>query len=382
MARRIQRHVSAPRAGPEAPGRAAPPAAARPGRRGPRVASQAVTDFTVQFATLTGAGIPIVRALAILAAKTRPGPLRRVLDELVEEVAAGTPLSEALGKHQGAFDPLYAAMVRAGETGGVLEGVLERLAALRERMAGLRQRLAGALVYPLVVVLVAILVVAAVVVLVIPKFELIFQSFSVELPAPTRLLLATSAFLARWWPLVLGLPLALVLLHLLALRRPGPYRLRVHALELRLPVLGGLLRQALVAAFARTFGTLLQAGVPHLEALAIVRDTSASDALAAGVERVRRTVLEGEPIAAPMEATGLFDELVCNMVDVGEQTGELDAMLLRIAAAYERQVDHAIDILFKLLQPALLLVVAGFVGFIVVALFLPLMRIMSTLNQA
>lgn len=382
MANRIQRRVSLPRAEPEArsPERAAGAAPRR--RRGPRVASQAVTDFTVQFATLSAAGIPIVRALSILAAKTRPGPFRRVQDELVEDVAAGTPLSEALGKHPGAFDGLYAAMVRAGETGGVLERVLERLAEYRERIAGLRTRLAGALVYPLVVVVVAIAVVAAVVVLVIPKFELIFQSFDVELPAPTRLLLASSAFLGRWWYVVFGLPLAGLLLHLAGMGRAGPYRRRMHGLALRLPVLGGLLSQALVAGFARTFGTLLQAGVPHLDALAIVRDTSANDALAEAVERIRQTVLEGEGIAAPMETVGLFDELVCNMVDVGEQTGELDGMLLRVADAYERQVDHRIEILFKLLQPALLIIVAGFVGFIVVALFLPLMRIMSTLNQA
>lgn len=393
MAGRIQRRVARPqRAEPGGDGpfgggrqdeRDGPwRRSARRGPRGPRVSSQAITDFTVQFATLSSAGIPIVRALSILAGKARPGPLRRVLDELVEDVATGTPLSAAMGKHPGAFDALYAAMVHAGETGGVLERVLERLAEVRGRIAELKKSLAGAMVYPLVVLVVAVAVVAAVVVLVIPKFELIFQSFDVALPGPTRVLLGTSAFLARWWPVVFGLPLALFLLHLVALRRGGAYRRAVHHLALRLPVLGGVLSQALVAGFARTFGTLLQAGVPHLEALGIVRDTSANDVLAEGLEGVRRAVQEGEGLAAPMEASGVFDELVCNMVDVGEQTGELDGMLLRVAEAYERQVDHRIELLLKLLQPALLIVVAAFVGFIVVALFLPLMRIMSTLNQA
>ena len=392
MARRIQRRVSAPGARP--PAAASPAASANAassaGRRretagrgrGPRVASQAVTDVTVQFATLSAAGIPIVRALSILARKTRPGPLRAVLDELVEDVSAGTPLSEAMGKHPRAFDALYTSMVRAGESGGVLDTVLERLAEYRERIAGLRTRLAGALVYPLVVVLVALLVVAAVIVIVIPKFELIFASFEVELPGPTRLLLALAAFASKWWYLVFGIPLVLLLVHLALLRRPGGYLRFAHGLALRVPVLGGVLSQALVAGFARTLGTLLQAGVPHLEALGTVRDTAGNDVLAEGIERVRRSVQEGESLAAPMEQTGAFDELVCNMVDVGEQTGELDGMLLRVADAYEKQVDHRIEILFKLLQPVLLIAVAVFVGFIVVALFLPLMRIMSTLNQA
>ena len=379
MARRIQRRVARPGAAPEP---ASERARAKPNRRRVRVASQAVTDFTVQFSTLSAAGIPIVRALSILAAKTKPGPFRAVLDELVEDVSAGTPVSEAMAKHPGAFDPLYSSMVHAGESGGVLDSVLERLAEYRERIAGLRTRLAGALVYPLVVVLVAIVVVAAVVVIVIPKFELIFQSFDVDLPGPTRLLLAASAFGARWWYLVFGLPVLLLLLHFFLMGRGGGYRRAMHSLSLRIPVLGGVLSQALVAGFARTFGTLLQAGVPHLEALDIVRDTTANDVLAGGVEGIRRSVQEGEALAGPMESSGVFDELVCNMVDVGEQTGELDGMLLRVADAYEKQVDHRIEILFKLLQPALLIVVAAFVGFIVVALFLPLMKIMSTLNQA
>jgi type IV pilus assembly protein PilC len=165
------------------------------------------------------------------------------------------------------------------------------------------------------------------------------------------------------------------------MRRGGRYRRAIHRLGLRVPFLGAILSQSLIAAFARTFGTLLQAGVPHLEALAIVRDTSGNDILVEGVETIRRTVREGEGIARPMGETGVFDDLVTNMVDVGEQTGELDAMLLRVADAYEGQVGRRIDRLFKVLEPALLIVIAVFVGFIVVALFMPLMKIMSTLNQ-
>jgi type IV pilus assembly protein PilC len=378
MARKLQR------AAVKRPTSAPPPAVARPGgkpRRTRRVAAQRVNDFTVQLATLSGAGIPIVRALTILEGQARPGPFKQVLGEIVEDVSSGTPLSEAFAKHERVFDRLYSAMVRAGEAGGVLDTVLERLAEYRTRLAVIRARVAGAMIYPAVIVLVASAVVSAVVVWVIPRFRQIFESFDVELPAPTQLLLDVSDFTVRFWYVVFGVPVLLFLLHGFLMRRGGAYRYRMHALALRLPLLGAILTQSLTAGFARTFGTLLQAGVPHLDALGIVRDTSGNEVLIGSVEDIRRTVREGEGIARPMGETGLFDDLVCNMVDVGEQTGELDRMLLRVADAYEGQVDRRIDALFKVLEPALLIVMAVFVGFIVVSLFLPLLKIMSTLSS-
>jgi type IV pilus assembly protein PilC len=380
MAKKLQRRVvkKGPAEAPDGLG-ATPAGAAR--SKGRRVASQAVTEFTVQLSTLSSSGIPMVRALTILHGQARPGPFRDVLGDLVEDVSSGTPLSEAMEKHGRAFDRLYAAMVRAGEAGGVLDKVLERLAAYRERAAALRSKVVNALIYPLVIVVVAVSVVSAVIVWVIPRFRQIFDSFGVELPGLTQLLLNVSSFSVQYWYGVFGVPLALVLLHLFLMGRPGRYRFAVHGLLLRIPILGAILAQSLTAGFARTFGTLLQAGVPHLDALGIVRDTSGNDVLADAVESIRRTVREGEGISRPMGETGVFDDLVCNMVDVGEQTGELDRMLLRVADAYENQVSRRIDAFFKVLEPALLVVMAVFVGFIVMALFLPLMKIMSTLNQ-
>jgi len=378
MAKKLQRRIV--RAGPaEAPEGGSPAPVRRP--RGRRVAAQAVTEFTVQLATLSSSGIPMVRALTILEGQARPGPFKDVLGDLVEDVSSGTPLSEAMEKHGRAFDRLYAAMVKAGEAGGVLDKVLERLAQYRERAAALRSKVVNALIYPLVIVIVALVVISAVIVWVIPRFRQIFDSFGVELPGLTQVLLNTSSFSVDYWYAVFGVPIALVLLHLVLMGRPGRYRFFMHGLLLRLPLLGAILLQSLTAAFARTFGTLLQAGVPHLDALGIVRDTSANDVLSEAVETIRRTVREGEAISRPMEEAGVFDDLVCNMVDVGEQTGELDRMLLRVADAYENQVTRKIDAFFKVLEPALLIVMAIFVGFIVMALFLPLMKIMSTLSQ-
>ncbi len=380
MAKRLQRSMARPgNAGGESAGAA--PRSSGGGRRGPRVPAQLVTDFTVQLATLSGAGISIVKALTVLEGQMKPGPFKTVLTELVEDVAAGTPLSESMSKHERVFDRLYSEMVHAGEVGGVLDSVLTRLAIFREKAATIRAKVVGALVYPAVVVLVALTVVSVVIVWVIPKFREIFQSFDVGLPAMTQILLDISELATTYWYLVFGIPALLFIAHVAGMRRAGGYRYTIHGLMLRLPVLGDVLKTALIAGFARTFGTLIEAGVPHLDALGIVRDTSPNDVLVQSVEDVRRTVREGEAISAQMAESAVFDDLVVNMVDVGEETGELDHMLLRVADAYENQVDRKIDTLFKVLEPALLIAMAIVVGFIVVALFMPLMSIMNQLQS-
>lgn len=379
MAKKLQRKVARSEA-PEV-AESLPSSGGGSRARGRRVSGQAVTEFTVQLATLSASGIPVVRALTILEGQARPGPFKDVLGDLVEDVSSGTPLSEAMAKHPRAFDPLYSSMVHAGESGGVLDKVLERLAQYRERAAEMRSKIVNAMIYPFIIVVVAVTVISLVIVFVIPRFRLIFDSFGVELPGLTQALLDISSFFVKYWYAVFGLPLVGAIVHTMLMARPTAYRYRMHGLLLRIPILGGILAKSLIAAFARTFGTLLQAGVPHLDALAIVRDTAPNDVMVGAVDEIRRVVREGESIAHPMEEVPVFDDLVCNMVDVGEQTGELDRMLLRVADAYETQVSRRIDAFFKVLEPALLVVMAVFVGFIVLALFLPLLKIMSTLNQ-
>lgn len=346
-----------------------------------RVSAQAVTDFTIQMATLSEAGIPIVRSLQILEGQARPGPFKNVLTELVDDVSGGTPLSEAMEKHPRVFDSLYSSMVRAGETGGVLDEVLNRTAAFRERAAEIRAQVTGATIYPVVVLFVAITVVALVIALVIPKFREVFLSFSIEMPAATQVLLDISDFAVNYWYVCFGVPIALAIGHVLLMKRNDGYRYRIHALTLKVPYLGPVLARSTTAQFARTFGTLVQAGVPHLDALAITRDTASNEVLYTSVDEIRRVVREGETISRPMGDSPIFDDLVTNMVEVGEQTGELDRMLLRVADAYESEVGRKIDSLFKILEPLLLIVMAIFVGFIVVALFLPLLKIMSSVGS-
>lgn len=378
MAKRIQRSARPQQSKADRPAGAAPRSSGR--RRGGRVKSDLITDFTIQLATLTEAGIPIVKALTILGGQMRPGPFKAVLEEMTEDVSGGTPLSEAMGKHPRCFDDLYSSMVRAGEAGGVLDRILNRLAAFREKAAEIRSKFIGAMIYPIIVVLVALGVVSGVVVFVIPKFKEIFDSFNIELPQATKILLNGSDFAMQYWYAVFGAPVLLVVLHLVLMNRSQGYRYRMHLWAMKIPVMGSLIRRSLVANFSRTFGTLIQSGVPHLDALAIVRDATANEVLIEGVENIRRTVREGEGIARPMGETGIFDDLVTNMVDVGEETGELDNMLLKVADAYEKAADRKIDALFKLLEPIIIVFMAGFVGFIVVALFLPLMEIMNSIG--
>jgi type IV pilus assembly protein PilC len=333
MAKNIRR--SAPVATAARPAAGGGGAAPRVRRRRGRVPSQVITDFTIQLSTLSEAGIPIVKALTILEGQTRPGPFKDVLGDLVEDVSGGTPLSEAMAKHPQAFDELYSSMVRAGEAGGVLDRILQRLATFREKAATIRANIRGAMIYPSVIFFVAIVVMSAVIVWVIPRFKDIFTSFGVELPGVTQLLLDISDFAINYWYLAFGLPTALFLLHKMMIRRGGGYRYTVHKLWLRVPGVGTLVRNSLVATFSRTFGTLIQAGVPHLDALSIVRDATGNDVLREGIEDIRRTVREGEGLARPMGETGQVDDLDVNMVDDGEETGELDRMLQRVAYAYE-----------------------------------------------
>ncbi|MFT4709147.1 MAG: type IV pilus assembly protein PilC [Bacteroidia bacterium] len=383
MAKKIQRKMTGGATATKEASRPAASGGSRPTkkRRGKRVASQSVTDFTLQLATLTSAGIPIVRALSVLHGQTPNGPFKDVLAEVTEDVASGTPLSEALGKHNRCFDPLYASMVKAGESGGLLDTILERLAILRERAADIGAKIKGAMIYPAVIVVVASVVISIVILFVIPRFQEIFDTFDVELPGITLLLLNTAKYATKYFYIVFGLPILMAIAHVVFMAAGGKYRFFIHGVQLKIPMVGLVLRQGYTAGFSRTFGTLIQAGVPHLDALAITRDTTPNDVMHQAIEEVRLTVREGEGISTPMSESGVFDDLVCNMVEVGEETGELDNMLLKVAEAYEVQVDRKLDALFKILEPALLIVMAVFVGFVVVALFMPLLEIMNSMGD-
>lgn len=347
-----------------------------------RVRPKALADFTSQLATLLEAGIPVVRSLRILEGQLPRGVLQRTIAAVTDDVEGGTPFSEALEKYPKTFDNLFTSMVRAGEAGGIQERILQRLSIFMEKSEDIKAKVKGALAYPVVVVFVAVAVVLGVMTFVIPRFKDIFrQLIQDDLPPATQRLIAISDFVTNnWWVWAIGIPLIYVS-HRFAVARSRGYRFSRDRLLLKVPLFGPLIKKTIVARFARTFGTLVESGVPHLEALEIVKASVRNLVLEDSIERILASIREGEGLAPPMQESIIFDDLIVNMVDVGEQTGELDRMLLRIADRYEIEVDRTIDSVFKILEPLLIVFLAVFVGFIIYALLAPMLKLMQTMGQ-
>ena len=372
--------VAAPPAG-RLPGPGAAPAAV--GRRGlfrrRRVRSKDLAQFTAQLATLVNAGLPLMRCLRVLEAQLPPGLLQSVVAAVAEDVEGGATLSEALAKYPQVFDRLYVNMVRAGEAGGVLGLILQRLAEFARKSETIKSQIRSALTYPILVLCFAGGILLFVMLFVVPKFETIFANFDAEMPLATELLIGLSRGLLTHWYLIVAVPIVLVLGWRAALRTES-VAFKVDRLVLRVPVAGDLVRKTIVARFSRTLGTLLQSGVPILESLAIVQAAIPNRVLEQAVGDVHDSIREGETIAGPLQESGVFDDLVVNMIDVGEQTGQLDSMLLRVADTFEAEVDSSVTTLFKVIEPVILLIMAVLVGFIVISLFLPIVRIMDSLQ--
>jgi type IV pilus assembly protein PilC len=357
-------------------------AAARPGRVRKKtlviggVSGKRLTTFTRQLATLTDAGIPVVQALNILFRQLKPSALRNIVGDVADSVEGGASLSEAMAEHPKAFDNLYCNMVKAGEAGGMLDTVLERLAEFREKAAALRRHVRSALYYPVFVIVAASLIVSGIVRYIIPIFMKMFDEMDVETPRPTELLLGfTEWFLEWWWTIPLMLIGLFVLYKLIRATRTG--RHAIDWFKFNIPIMGPIFNKSSVARFTRTFGTLISSGVPILEALNISRDTAGNAVLASAIQNVHDAVREGDPIAAPLSQSSVCDEMVVNMIDVGEETGNLDDMLVRIADNYEEQVDVAVDSMTSLMEPVLVVFLGLIVAFIVISLFLPLVSIMT-----
>ena len=351
---------------------------------GSRVGARALAEFTNQLAVLLNAGIPVTRSLRVLEGQLPQGPMKRICKSLVEDVESGTPLSEAMAKFDGTFDALYTNMVRAGEAGGVQEEILNRLAGFLEKSESIKSRVKGALAYPAMISFIALTVLLFVFAFVIPRFKSVFQSMNGgvdSFPWQTRVVIDIGEHLeVTWWAYLLGVAL-LYFVHALLMGRVAGYRRFMHGVALRMPLFGPLVHKNLVARFARTFGTLIQSGVPHLEALDILHASSTNVHMQKAVMGVHESIREGAGIAVPMGESRMFDDIVVNMVDVGEQTGELDRMLVKIADRYEIEVDRTVETTFKIIEPILLVVMAVVVGFIVFALFAPLLTMMQSLNR-
>ena len=354
------------------------------------VKTKILTQFTRQLSTLQDAGLPLLRSLVILEQQQKPGKLKTILLDVVEDVESGTSLSDAMSKHPKAFDRLYTKMVAAGEIGGVLDLILQRLANFMEKSERLKARIKGAMIYPICVIVVAVTIVTGIMYFVIPKFKDIFNDFDVTLPGLTLWLIDASLWVAGTpesgqqaipgYVWIIASPF-LIYFFFALIRKTKPGRAAFDIILMKIPVIGTLVEKTSVARFTRTLGTLIAAGVPILEAVLITRDTSGNHVYEKALNEVHDSIREGESVAAPLREAKVCDSIVVNMIEVGEETGDLDIMLVKVADNYDEEVDVAVSALLSLLEPLLVVVLGGIVGTIVLALFLPLVKMIESVSD-
>jgi type IV pilus assembly protein PilC len=344
------------------------------------VSAKALCTFTRQFSTLQDAGLPVLRSLKILEKQLKPGVLKNALIDVVDDVESGSTLSEAFAKHPKCFDRLYVNMVKAGEAGGALEVILQRLADFKEKAQSLKRKIIGAMVYPVVVILVAIAILMFIMIAIIPKFQKIFEDFKLKLPWATEVLIETSKWFVKYWYVVPLIPVSIwLLIKLIRLSKSGAFA--VDRVKLWIPIAGQLIEKTIVARTMRTLGTLVGSGVPILEALSIVRETCTNMVFERCFQRIYESIREGDTIAQPLKESRLVDDMVVNMIDVGEETGDLDTMLYKIADFYDEEVDTLVKSLISLLEPIMIVFLGFIIGGIVIALFLPLIKLLEGLSK-
>ncbi|MEW6238286.1 MAG: type II secretion system F family protein [Candidatus Omnitrophota bacterium] len=345
-----------------------------------KVGLKNLSAFSRQLATLIGAGLPLLRSLQILREQVEDKNLKDALIGITESVEGGSTLSEAMAKYPRIFNRLYVNMVKAGEIGGALEQVLDRLAMFQEKSQAVRSKVKGAMWYPAVVITIAMSVVAIIMIFVVPKFADMFSGLGAELPYPTQVLINISHGLVDYWYIPLAAIIGIIVLFkLMASTNQGRYI--IDRVLLRLPIFGGIVQKSAIARFARTFGTLLDTGVPILQTLLIVKDTSGNEVISRAMVEIHSSIRDGDTVSEPMKAFPIFPPLVVHMVAVGEETGALDQMLIKVAEAYEREVDDAVEGLAKLIEPLLIVMLGGIIGGVVVALYLPIFNISNVIGK-
>lgn len=341
-----------------------------------RVAQKDVAVFCRQFATMIDSGLTLIRSLSILGEQTENKVLARIVDDVRQDVEKGASLSQALGRHPKAFNRLFVAMVKAGETGGVLDRVLLQLADIIEKQVELKRKITSAMTYPVAVLCLVLLIVTAMLLFVVPTFETLYSDLGGTLPLPTRLLLAVSAALTKFAPLILAAAIAGVYLFRRWLRTTAG-RAKWDAFKLRVPVFGKLVHKTSMTRFSRTLAVLLRSGVPILESLEITSETVNNAVVSSAVKDVQDAVKRGETIHQPLSGHAVFPPMVTQMLAVGEETGMVDVMLEKVADFYDQEIEATVDALTSLLEPLLIVILGGAVGGMVVALYMPMFQIIN-----
>ncbi|NTU59792.1 MAG: type II secretion system F family protein [Deltaproteobacteria bacterium] len=344
-----------------------------------KVSTKDVVIFTRQFATMIDAGLPLVQCLDILSTQQENPTFKEILLKVKEDVEAGNTFADALAKHPSVFDRLFVNLVAAGEVGGILDTILNRLAAYIEKAMNLKKKVKGAMVYPATVVAVAVLVVAIILIFVIPVFQSMFAGAGKALPAPTLFVIALSNFTKKYF-LLIAIVLFLIVAGLKRVYRTDKGRASFDRLFLKLPILGPLIRKVSVAKFTRTLGTLISSGVPILEGLDVVAKTAGNYVVEQAIIKTRESISEGRTIAEPLKETKVFPPMVVQMIAVGEATGALDQMLSKIADFYDTEVDEAVGALTAAIEPLLMVFLGGAIGGLVVSMYLPVFQMAGTVS--
>jgi type IV pilus assembly protein PilC len=338
----------------------------------PKVKPKSLVIFTRQFATMIDAGLPLVQGLDILAAQNDDKVMQEVLYQVKNDVETGSTFAAALEKHKNIFDELYVSLVSAGELGGILDTILDRLAAYIEKAQALKKRVKSAMTYPITILVISIAVILVMMWFVIPKFAEMFASLGgKQLPAPTQIVMGASDFFLDNAYFIVFILVSIVVTWKTLMKMPKT-RYVLDAIFLKIPAVGGLIQKTAVARFTRTLGTMISSGIPILQALDVVEKTAGNKVIEAGIIKVKQKITEGKSMAEPLMATKVFPPMVVQMIAVGESTGALDAMLGKIADFYEEEVDTAVDGLTSMIEPLMMVGLGGVIGFIMIAMYLPI----------
>ena len=351
-------------------------ASAAPGRK---VKLNSMVIFSRQFATMIDAGVAIVRCLDILEGQTKDPVLNPVIAHCKKDVKGGSSLTDAFAKHPNVFSRLYVNMVKAAETGGILDKILDRLAAFLEKEQEVRGKIKAAMIYPVLILVFAVIMVVALFMFVLPKFKQIFDSMDIQMPVATKALFAISAVMQHYWYMLPILVIGFAFGYRYYSRtESGTWN--IDMLKLKFPVIGELVQKMSISRFSRTFATLIASGVPMMRSLEIVGETSGNKVIAHAVDSARSAIREGQKISTPLAQSGLFPGMVTHMIDIGEETGRLSEMLEKVSDFYDQEVDNAVKALTSLIEPCLIVVMGGLVGFIAVSIMAPIFTLISNIN--
>jgi type IV pilus assembly protein PilC len=344
-----------------------------------RIKEKDVVIFCRIFSTMINAGLPLIQCLDLLAQQEQNKAFAKIIRTVKEDIEGGTSLTDALKKHPKVFDDLFVNLIAAGEAGGILDVILQRLSAYMEKVMKLKAKVKSAMTYPIAVLVISFAVVALLLIKVIPVFKKMFEGMGGELPGPTQMLITASEFAQSYWWLIVGV-IALIAFAFNRFYMTQKGRWMVDSALLRMPVFGPLFKKVAVAKFARTMATMMSSGVPILEGLTIVSKTAGNVVVEDALLRTRQSISEGRSIAEPLSETGIFPAMVVQMIAVGEATGALDSMLNKIADFYDDEVDAAVDAMTSLLEPAMMVFLGGLVGGMIIAMYLPIFKLASVVG--